>query len=205
MKSVLRNLWSASLAGLEAGAGTVQGSGCFELFRAGGLAFKAGSGFLGSFEFGFGRARIDAAAELGGVDQYGHFVGIDFGKTTHQGDGGPTVAITQAHHAGFEGGEHGDVAGKDAHLTSGAGQDDLVGNAIELTDAGLLDRRLSANPIPWDTISWKVIFNGRSYSLQMNIAEPARSSAGIAWPARALGLLSKLLRQPEFAIAALGS
>jgi hypothetical protein len=39
----------------------------------------------------------------------------------------------------------------------------------------------------------------------MNIAEPARSSAGIAWPARALGLLSKLLRQPEFAIAALGT
>jgi hypothetical protein len=81
----------------------------------------------------------------------------------------------------------------------------LVGNAIELTDAGLLDRRLSANPIPWDTISWKVIFNGRSYSLQMNIAEPARSAAGIAWPARALGLLSRVLRQPEFAIASLGT
>lgn len=81
----------------------------------------------------------------------------------------------------------------------------LVGNAIELTDAGLLDRRLSANPIPWDTISWKVIFNGRSYSLQMNIAEPVRSAAGIAWPARALGLLSRVLRQPEFAIASLGT
>jgi len=81
----------------------------------------------------------------------------------------------------------------------------IVGNAIELTDAGLLDRRLSANPIPWDTISWKVIFNGRSYSLQMNIAEPARSAAGIAWPARALGLLSRVLRQPEFAIASLGT
>ena len=81
----------------------------------------------------------------------------------------------------------------------------LVGNALEMTDAGLLDRRLSAKLIPWDAIAWKVIFNGRSYSLQMNIAEPARSSAGIAWPARALGLLSKLLRQPEFAIAALGT
>jgi hypothetical protein len=81
----------------------------------------------------------------------------------------------------------------------------LSGNAIELTEAGLLDRRLSARPIPWDTISWKVIFNGRSYSLQMNIAEPARSVAAIAWPARALGLLSTMLRQPEFAIAALGT
>ena len=86
---------------------------------------------LGRFEFGFSSARIDAATEFGGVDQYGYFVGFHFGKTTHQGDGGPTVAIAQAHHAGVEGGEHGDVAGKDAHLTSGAGQDDLVGNAIE--------------------------------------------------------------------------
>jgi hypothetical protein len=81
----------------------------------------------------------------------------------------------------------------------------LVGNAIELTDAGLLDRRLSANPIPWDTISWKVIFNGRSYALQMDVAEPARSAAKIAWPARALGLFSRMLRQPEFNVAALGT
>ena len=81
----------------------------------------------------------------------------------------------------------------------------LTGNTIELTEFGLLDRRLSASPIPWEAISWKVIFNGRSYSLQMNIAEPERSKAGIAWSARALGLISRVLRQPEFAIAALGT
>ena len=81
----------------------------------------------------------------------------------------------------------------------------LPGNAIEMTEAGLLDRRLSANPIPWDDISWKVIFNGRSYAVQMDVAEPTRSAAAIAWPARALGLFSRMLRQPEFTVAALGT
>ena len=81
----------------------------------------------------------------------------------------------------------------------------LTGNAIEMTDAGLIDRRLSARQIPWEAISWKVIFNGRSYALQMDLAEPERSHAGIAWPARALGLFSRLMRQPEFNVAALGT
>lgn len=81
----------------------------------------------------------------------------------------------------------------------------LSGNAIEMTEAGLLDRRLSEHPIPWGALSWKVIFNGRSYALQMDVAEPARSAARITWSARALGLFSRLLRQPEFTIAALGT
>ena len=81
----------------------------------------------------------------------------------------------------------------------------LAGNAIEMTDAGLIDRRLCARPIPWEAISWKVIFNGRSYALQMNVTEPYRSAAQIAWPARALGLFSRMLRQPEFNVAALGT
>ena len=81
----------------------------------------------------------------------------------------------------------------------------LSGNAIEMTEAGLLDRRLSARPIPWAAITWKVIFNGRSYALQMDVAEPARSAAQISWPAHALGLFTRLLRQPEFTVAALGT
>jgi hypothetical protein len=81
----------------------------------------------------------------------------------------------------------------------------VSGNAIEMTEAGLMDRRLSARPIPWEAISWKVIFNGRSYALQIDVAEPARSEAGISWPARALGLFSRLFRQPEFNVAALGT
>ena len=81
----------------------------------------------------------------------------------------------------------------------------LTGNAIEMTEAGLMDRRLSARPIPWEAISWKVIFNGRSYALQMDVAEPARSAAGIGWPSRALGLFSRMLRQPEFNMAVMGT
>ncbi|MFO1130617.1 MAG: hypothetical protein U1E16_01175 [Hyphomicrobiales bacterium] len=81
----------------------------------------------------------------------------------------------------------------------------LSGNAIEMTDAGLMDRRLSVRPIAWEAISWKVIFNGRSYALQMDVAEPERSAAGITWSARALGLFSRLLRQPEFNVASLGT
>jgi len=78
-------------------------------------------------------------------------------------------------------------------------------DAIEMTDTGLMDRRLSTHPIPWEAIAWKVIFNGRSYALQMDVAEPARSAAGIGWPARALGLFSRMLRQPEFNVATLGT
>lgn len=81
----------------------------------------------------------------------------------------------------------------------------ITGNAIEMSEAGLLDRRLSATALPWEAISWKVIFNGRSYALQMDIAEPQRSTARIAWPARALGLLSRALRQPEFTVSAMGT
>jgi hypothetical protein len=81
----------------------------------------------------------------------------------------------------------------------------LSGNAIEMTEAGLMDRRLSAHPIPWEAIAWKVIFNGRSYALQMDVAEPARSAAAIGWPSRALGLFSRMLRQPELNVATLGT
>ena len=81
----------------------------------------------------------------------------------------------------------------------------LTGSAIEMTETGLLDRRLAAHPIPWQAISWKVIFNGRSYALQMDVAEPARSAAAITWSAKALGLFSRLLRQPEFNVTTLGT
>lgn len=81
----------------------------------------------------------------------------------------------------------------------------LKGAAIEMTEAGLRDRRLARNVIPWEAISWKVIFNGRSYSLQLDIAEPHRKNAGIFWYQRALGLFSRMLRHPEFNVATLGT
>ena len=98
---------------------------------AGGLALKTRGGLFGGFEFGFSAGRIDGAAEFGRIHQHGHLVGFHFGKATHQSDGGPTVAITQAHDAGVEGRQHGDVAGQDAHLAGGAGQNHLFGAAIE--------------------------------------------------------------------------
>ena len=81
----------------------------------------------------------------------------------------------------------------------------LSGHAIALTEAGIMDRRLSRHAIAWDAIMWKIIFNGRSYAVQMDVSEPARSAAHIAWPARALGLFSRMLRQPEFTVTTLGT
>jgi hypothetical protein len=77
--------------------------------------------------------------------------------------------------------------------------------AVEMTAEGLLDRRLAPGMIPWEAISWNVIFNGRSYSLQLDIAEPVRSTAGIYWHQRALALFSRMLRQPPFAVVTLGT
>jgi hypothetical protein len=77
--------------------------------------------------------------------------------------------------------------------------------AVEMTAEGLLDRRLAPNIIPWEAISWNVIFNGRSYSVQLDIAEPTRSAAGIYWHQRALSLFSRMLRQPAFAVVTLGT
>jgi hypothetical protein len=64
---------------------------------------------------------------------------------------------------------------------------------------------LARRTIPWEAVSWTVIFNGRSYSLQLNIAEPHRSEAGIFWYQRALDLFSRMLRHAEFNVATLGT
>lgn len=77
--------------------------------------------------------------------------------------------------------------------------------AIEMTADGLLDRRLARERIPWEAVSWKVIFNGRNYSVQMNIAEPTRGRVGIYWHQRISGLVSRMLRQPEFAVVSMGT
>jgi hypothetical protein len=81
----------------------------------------------------------------------------------------------------------------------------IKGAAVEMTAGGLLDRRLAEKRIPWEALSWKVIFNGRSYSLQLEIAEPFRREAGIRWYQRGLGLFSRMLRHPEFTVTTLGT
>jgi hypothetical protein len=81
----------------------------------------------------------------------------------------------------------------------------IRGAAIEMTAEGLLDRRLAERLIPWEALSWKVIFNGRSYSLQLTVANTLRHKVGILWYQRALGLFSRLFRHPEFTVTTLGT
>ncbi|MFN4141959.1 hypothetical protein, partial [Aestuariivirga sp.] len=81
----------------------------------------------------------------------------------------------------------------------------LRGPALELTEEGLRDRRLSPDVIPWDAISWRVMFNGRSYSLQFDVAEAQRKILRIYWPHRAMALFNRLMRHPEFTVVTLGT
>ncbi len=81
----------------------------------------------------------------------------------------------------------------------------LKGPALELSDRGLLDRRLSPQVIPWAAIRWKVVFNGRSYSLQFDIAEPHRSGTAVYWDQRVMGWLNRLFRFPELTVVTLGT
>jgi hypothetical protein len=81
----------------------------------------------------------------------------------------------------------------------------IRGAAVEMTAEGLLDLRLAKRRIPWEALTWKVIFNGRSYSLQLDVAAPFRREAGILWYQRGLGLFSRMLRHPEFTLSTLGT
>ncbi len=81
----------------------------------------------------------------------------------------------------------------------------LKGAAIIMSDDGLTDRRLSEKAIPWDAITWRIVFNGRSYSLHFSVAEPARSRLAPYWEQRALGRFNRLFGYPEFAMVTLGT
>ena len=52
----------------------------------------------------------------------------------------------------------------------------VKGAAIEMTPEGFRDRRLSETVIAWADLSWAVVFNGRSYSLQFDLP-PERGRA----------------------------
>ena len=95
------------------------------------MAFHASHHGGGLLESGFGGSGIDGAAKFGLVHQNGDFISIHFGETTHQSDGVPCTVGTHPQHTDVDGGEQGDVAGQDAELTGGTGQDHLVGAAIK--------------------------------------------------------------------------
>ncbi|WP_395684945.1 hypothetical protein [Aestuariivirga sp.] len=81
----------------------------------------------------------------------------------------------------------------------------LRGPAIELTATGLLDHRFSPGLIPWEALTWKIVFNGRGYSVQFDVEPASRTTLSIYWPQRALGLFNSLLGQPRFTLVALGT
>lgn len=77
--------------------------------------------------------------------------------------------------------------------------------AIEMRPEGLLDRRIAPALIPWEAISWKILFNGRSYSVKFNVAEPAYRGIALSPPNRLAAAFSRLWRHPEFTIHTLGT
>jgi hypothetical protein len=74
-----------------------------------------------------------------------------------------------------------------------------------MSEAGFLDRRLADVVTPWDAVAWKIVFNGRSYSLQFDAAEPHGSSLRRHWDQRLMGRLNRLFKYPEFTILTLGT
>lgn len=77
--------------------------------------------------------------------------------------------------------------------------------ALELRPEGLLDRRLAPSVIPWEAISWKILFNGRAYSLKFDVAEHARQALSPSVPNQLAGRFNRLWRHPEFTIHTLGT
>lgn len=81
----------------------------------------------------------------------------------------------------------------------------LKGTAIEMTDAGFRDHRIAETLTPWQAIAWKIVFNGRSYSLQFDVAQPHRDALLVHWDQRLLGHLNQVLGYPEFTVVTLGT
>lgn len=81
----------------------------------------------------------------------------------------------------------------------------ISGPAIEMGSAGLTDRRLSAVTVPWESLTWKILFNGRSHSLYFAVADPVRRRLKPYWPQRAMGLFNRMLHHPEFTVVTLGT
>jgi hypothetical protein len=77
--------------------------------------------------------------------------------------------------------------------------------AIELRPEGLLDRRLARSVIPWEAVSWKILFNGRAYSVKFDVTGPARQSLNLPPLHRLTAIFSRLWRQPEFTLHTLGT
>ena len=81
----------------------------------------------------------------------------------------------------------------------------LKGTAIAMTGEGLIDRRIGDRLIPWAAITWKIIFNGRAYSLQFDVAPSVRKALDVYWEQRLMGRFNRVFKYPELTMAALGT
>ena len=81
----------------------------------------------------------------------------------------------------------------------------LKGDALEFTEDGFRDRRLSPDLIPWEALRWKIIFNGRGHSLQFDLEPSVRKGFRAYWHQHALARFNRLFKQPEFTVVTLGT
>ena len=81
----------------------------------------------------------------------------------------------------------------------------LVGPAIEMTPQGLRDRRLSDVMMPWHDLDWRLVFNGKSHSLQFDLRPALRNQVRLTWAHALMAALNRLFRYPEFTILTLGT
>jgi hypothetical protein len=81
----------------------------------------------------------------------------------------------------------------------------LKGPAIEMRPEGLLDRRIAAQIIPWEAISWRIVFNGRAYSLQFDVAQVQRNDLRLYWAQAAMGQFNRMFSYPELTVLTLGT
>ena len=81
----------------------------------------------------------------------------------------------------------------------------LKGAAIEMSEAGFLDRRIAEAVTPWNAIAWKIVFNSRSYSLQFDAAAPHGAALRRHWDLRLMGRFNRFFKYPEFTVVTLGA
>lgn len=81
----------------------------------------------------------------------------------------------------------------------------LKGPAIEMRTDGFIDRRTADQLIPWQAISWKVVFNSRTYSLQLDVKPPEREALKVHWEQGLMGRLNRMFKYPELTVLTLGT
>jgi hypothetical protein len=81
----------------------------------------------------------------------------------------------------------------------------LRGPAIEMSAEGFRDRRLSEAIIPWDKMSWRLVFSGKSYSLQFDVAPEMRARIKLTWAHRWMSALNRLFGFPEYTVVTMGT